>query len=589
MNLRIRGKLMLLYLVLVAAVIAGGGVFVVINLERILITQIEEDLRQKARFAAQEYLKFDDHDSLANQLGRTWNLRVTFIDRNGTVLGDSKLDGKALASLENHANRPEIIDANSKGYGSSRRYSTTLSMDLMYVAVRISSGNDVIGVSRVSMSLARVSESIAPVTLWLTVSGIISLILATVLAYFISGIAANPIMRLTESAKRLASGDLTVRTRVLSRDEVGELGRAFNDLAGALENKIVELRHERDLLSAVINGMSEGVLVTYADDRVMISNTAAGRIFSLDSDITDRPVAEVLRYPEIHAAIAEAKKSSAVIEREIDLTGLNRRTLMIHAVQLHLRDEPSRIVIVFHDITNLRRLERVRRDFVANVSHELRTPVATIRGYAETLLNVSREKSETPMEFIEIIEHHSHRLSSLIEDLLELSGIESEEFSLNPEDLSLKEVVADAVSSVRHTADLKQLDITMSIDPDTVDIRADEKALYRILLNLLDNAVKYTPDSGKIRVSSSVEDGSLKITVEDSGIGIDPKHFPRIFERFYRVDKGRSRDLGGTGLGLAIVKHLAGAMDGEISVESRPGKGSSFTVRLPAGVRTPSA
>jgi len=580
MRLGIHGKLMILYLAFTAILIAVGGVFTVESVEKTLVDELERDLAQKARVAAAESLKSGDPDRIADDLGRILGVRVTFVGPDGKVLGDSEIDGRVLDQVENHASRPEIRTAISSGYGVSRRRSMTLHNDLLYVAVRIEKDGRVLGVSRVALSLQKVDQYLHPVQIWLALSGLVWILLAVLLSFVMSRLAARPVTKLTEIARSLAAGNLTLRTRAVSTDEVGDLGRALDHLAATLEEKIEDLRKDRDLLAAIIQGMSEGVLVADGDGRVLMSNPALRRIFRIEPLIEGKPVIEVLRQPEIQSAIVETEAGQHPVEREVSIPGLDPRTLLIHAARLDLKAGPPGIVMVFHDITSLRRLETVRKDFVANVSHELRTPVAAIRSYAETLLTSPSADPARSREFIEVIDKHSKRLSRLIEDLLELSSIESSEFKVDLGPVDVRRSAHEALSVIQPLVDSKRLQVSVEIHEKDAFAQADKRALDRVLLNLVDNAAKYTPDHGRITITARPDGDKLLLSVTDTGIGIEPKHFPRLFERFYRVDAGRSRDLGGTGLGLAIVKHLVLAMNGSIDVQSRPGEGSTFTVTL---------
>ncbi|MCP3144813.1 sensor histidine kinase [Pyxidicoccus xibeiensis] len=362
-------------------------------------------------------------------------------------------------------------------------------------------------------------------------------------------------------------------------EEVASLGGAIDSLHAQLSAQNAALTQEARTLTAVLDGMAEGIWVTDAEGTVVRHNDALRDLLQPAGGhiIGQRPLA-LIRDELLHDAVMRACREGASTRLELALEGLFPRTLSVRVTPLG-RDLPGSAA-VFHDVTELRRLEKVRKDFVANVSHELRTPITAIRGYAETLQGGALTDAVMAPKMVEIIHRQSERLSELVEDLLELSRLESREVRLRLTEVTLAEAAARATDTVRPKAEGKGQRVSLHVPPD---LRAlgDPRAVEQVLLNLLDNAVKYTPPGGRVDVYGACEDGRCVVRVKDTGLGIEPKHLSRIFERFYRVDKGRSRDMGGTGLGLSIVKHLLGAMDGEVRVESQPNVGSTFTIFLP--------
>jgi two-component system phosphate regulon sensor histidine kinase PhoR len=368
-------------------------------------------------------------------------------------------------------------------------------------------------------------------------------------------------------------------------DEVAILENAIDSLHARLAARNAQLTQEARTLTAVLDGMIEGIWITDAEGTVLRHNDALRQLLQPGSSelVGQRPLA-LLRNEELNEAVTRACREGASSRLELTLEGLFPRTLAIRVTPLG-RDLPGSAA-VFHDITELRRLEKVRKDFVANVSHELRTPITAIRGYAETLQSGALQDPNVAPKMVEIIHRQSERLSELVEDLLELSRLESREVQLKLSDVSLAVAASRAAETVKPKAAGKDIQLELHV-PQGLVARGDERAVEQVLLNLLDNAVKYTPSGGRVDVFGALEDGRCVVRVKDTGVGIEPRHLSRIFERFYRVDKGRSRDMGGTGLGLSIVKHLVGAMDGEVKVESQPNVGSVFAISLP--VTTPQA
>jgi two-component system phosphate regulon sensor histidine kinase PhoR len=406
---------------------------------------------------------------------------------------------------------------------------------------------------------------------------------------------------LTEAARKMAAGDLSARTRLAGQDEVAELGRALDRLAGSLFTALEELRAERDLHSSILNSMQEGVLVLDRDGRVLLHNRALHDMLNLSDDAVGRPVENVIHHAGLLGAL---QKSGEAALGEIDL-GLPRgkepadpeaepgptrpARLLVRAAPLPrtLPDETAAQLAVFVDVTDLRRLESVRKDFVANASHELRTPVAAIRSAAETLRGALIADPAAVPQFLDIIERNSERLQDLVSDLLDLSRIESRQFALRLEAVEVQPLVEQLLPPFLERADKRGVRLRHTLPPELPPVRADRRALEQVLGNLVDNGVKYVGEGAEVRLWARTERSEVCLMVEDTGPGIEPRHLPRLFERFYRVDAGRSRGLGGTGLGLAIVKHLVEAMEGTVSVESTVGKGTRFTVWLPRAGVTP--
>lgn len=588
MKAGIRLKLFLVSVGLIGFSLVIADLYLSRVLEQQLTERIREELLTKARLVAErvkavgaESALRDErlYDALADELGRLSGARVTLVRRDGTVAGDSEVETKDLRSLENHATRPEISEALGSGEGDIMRYSTTLHQRMMYVAVPIisgqSAGQSAIGTARVAMPLTAVDQALSDLDKTLIAAALLALALAAIASLSVANVVSRSLRDITETAKRMASGNLSARTRAAGSDEVAALGRSLDQLAATLSASLEQMRGERDLLSGILSSMNEGVLVVGKDRRILLVNRALRDMLLLGPEAEGKNILHVVRNAELNRLLSDAERGDSA-QTEIDLAGLKPRRAMVHAVTL--REAPGGILAVFVDVTELRRLESVRRDFVANASHELRSPLTTIRAATETLYSVKDDPVEAE-KFIRIVERNAERVEHLVSDMLEIARLESRELVLHMEAIGLTTVV-DRIQ-LRHAApaELKRFTVVNDIPPAT-RVLADQRALENLLGNLVDNALKYCPPGATIRLEARDEEAMVRVSVSDTGPGIAPQHLPRLFERFYRVDAGRSRELGGTGLGLSIVKHLAEAMGGSVSVESQPGAGSTFSFTL---------
>ncbi|MBX3204415.1 MAG: PAS domain-containing protein [Labilithrix sp.] len=385
---------------------------------------------------------------------------------------------------------------------------------------------------------------------------------------------------LTDAARRMQEGDLSVRARVGKSEDVGQLGAAFDQLAGSFSRTVGELRGERDLVSRILDGMQEGVLLLDKEGRVALMNPALREMLLLSADVIGQPLLEVVRHAELKELLDKARTTKTTCSGEVELGGLKPRRLLVRGTAF--TQHAGGLLAVFFDVTDIRRLESLRRDFVANVSHELRTPVTAVLSAAETLDIALEKDPEGARRFLGIIERNAARLQGLIEDLLDLSRIESRELKLRPERFGFEPFALHLVGLFRDRADKKKITIRLECPvAEALELECDRRALEQVLTNLVDNAVKYCAEGCTVVLRGERAESSTRLVVEDDGPGIEDKHMVRLFERFYRVDAGRSREMGGTGLGLSICKHLVEAMGGSIQVKSVVGKGTSFEVRFP--------
>ncbi len=591
MKLGVRLKLFLASFAVIAISVTIGDAYLAHAIDRYLTDGIAQDLSVRARLlamdAARDNAPANDTaawDALADRFGAAAAVRVTFIASDGHVLGDSEVDTSKIPSLENHSGREEVMAALGGHEGKSARLSVTVNERMLYVAVPFErpahDGVEAMtGVARVAKPLVAVDEAIGAVHEIVFLAFALALLFAVLLSSAAAQRMSAVVRSLTETARRMQAGDLEVRTHISGTDELAELGRALDQLAGSLENTLDELRSERDMQRRILEGMHEGVLVLDAEARVATMNHALREMLLLPADAVGKLLLEVIRHAELHMLL-EMARADGQSSGEVELPGIKPRRLLVGATALHDEGEEG-IIAVIVDVTDLRRLESLRRDFVANVSHELRTPVAAVRSAAETL-RTSVTDPNAATRFIDIIERNAQRLHSLIEDLLELSRIESKEFRLKRERVDIAALFNIVIGLFRERAERKQIRLDMRVDEPVPSLETDARALEQILTNLVENAVKYCPPGSSVTLSAENKGELVRLAVTDTGPGIAEKHLPRLFERFYRVDAGRSRELGGTGLGLSIVKHLAEALGGKVSVDSTIGQGSAFNVVLRA-------
>jgi two-component system phosphate regulon sensor histidine kinase PhoR len=504
------------------------------------------------------------------------NARITLIAADGRVVGDSDLDGQALADVENHLQRPEVQDAAARGVGTSTRYSTTVRIDMLYTAVIAQHPR--VRYVRVALPLTTVAGEIRRVGLQAVLAFTLAIPFALALAWLASAILSRRVRAIATVAQQYSRGDLTRPTYDYGPDELGDVARVLDGSVQELGRRLDELSRDRARLDAILAGMVEGVLLLDGAGRIQLANRAARLMLRVDDSSIGRPYVEVIRHPDIAQQLGSALRGQEVDSRELALTRDPGRTFVARAAPV-ARGGGGGAVLVLHDITDLRRADQIRRDFVANVSHELRTPLTAIRGYVEALLD-DRSDPEDTRKFLEIIARHSARMERLVSDLLRLARLDARQEALDLAPCDLQQLFNTVVGDVSQTADAKRQRISTAVDPKACRITADPAKLHDVLRNLVENAVHYAPEAASIHLAATHADNAVRISVSDSGPGIPPDDLSRVFERFYRVDKSRSRP-GGTGLGLAIVKHLVELHGGEASAENRPEGGARFVITLP--------
>jgi two-component system phosphate regulon sensor histidine kinase PhoR len=576
---RLQTRLFLLSLSLSVIVLAVVAFQVSRGVGRQIDAHAEKDLRrlvEVARFTVVRSTHVDD--ALADELAEATNVRVTFIDVDGFVLGDSWLDEEGLSKAQNHRDRPEVVAAFDRGFGTDQRWSATVHENFTYVARRVDIPGRKPMVVRCALPSSEIRLETQAVTRLVLVTALIAIGLAIALSASASSSLARVVRTLTVTANRMASGDLSVRSGVRGTDELSELGRALDKLAAELSAAMEGLRAETDLLTGLLEGMQEGVLVTDREGHLQIMNRALREMLLIGADAVGRPVAQAVEHAELGPLLEEARKKGSSVA-ELDLPGIKPRRVLVHASKL--LGPRAGEVAVFFDVTEVRRLENLRRDFVANVSHELRTPVTAVRSAAETLRDAVEADPRSAVRFIDMIERNAARLQACIDDLLFLSRIEAKQYNFAHEAVDPSTVGAAVLGLFRQRAETRNVRLDLDTSPTHPRVWCDPRALEQILTNLVENAIKYCPDS-TVTVRTRLYEGKTRVMVADTGPGIGPKQLPRIFERFFRVDPGRSRDMGGTGLGLSIVKHLVEALGGTILVESELGRGTTFLIDLPA-------
>lgn len=547
----------------------------------------EADLKARAYLIQDQLSKrsvLDDEqgvDRLCKELGQNSSTRITVILPKGRVIGDTEEDP---AQMEDHSDRPEIREALLGRVGMRTRLSPTLQQDMKYVAVPLKEEGDIIGVVRTSVSVASIDEQLKRIRLRIAIAGLAVAALAAGLSWAIARSISRPLEELQRGAERFARGDLTAKLPLPATSEIASLASAMNEMAAQLDRQIRTMLQQRNEQEAVLSSMVEGVLAVDNKEHLISVNQAAASLLGIRStDASARSIQEAVRNVELQQFIAKVLSGTERIEGEITLRENGERFLQVHGTIL--RDGSGREIgalLVLNDVTRLRRLEGVRRDFVANVSHELRTPITSIKGFVETLLDGAMWDPPDAERFLGIVAKQVDRLNAIVTDLLTLSRVEqeAEKASIPLEEHSIRDVLKEAVQVCELKAVAKDVEIELSCD-ETITANINAPLLEQAVVNLIDNAIKYS-DSGKtVHVEAAETDSETIIAVRDEGCGIAKEHLPRLFERFYRVDRARSRELGGTGLGLAIVKHIANVHGGQVTVESTLGKGSTFTLHLP--------
>lgn len=584
MNKSYRWKLVAAYLLVISLLLIMLGSIGYVIFKNYYLSNLQERLTKEA-FLIADMTKYRGNDAAARSYQDICDIaakdsaaRITIVNENGMVLGDSAVES---GKLDIHSNRPEVYDALHGEIGVEMRYSDTVGMNMLYVAVPFDNG-EINGVVRMAMPLAELQAIYNHIFSGMLLAALLCGLLAFLLSFILAQYLSRPLREITAAVRDMAGGNLKRRTSWHSADEMGVLAQAFNDMGQRIEQNMYEVSEVRNRLEAILNHTVNGIVMIDNNSRVVYANPAAISLLGLGEQFAGRKYIELITTYELLAMIDAARESLQAVKRSIILHTLGER--IIEANVVPIKNEAiatQEILLVLNDMTTSKRLEQVRKDFVANVSHELKTPVASISGFAETLLDEDGKNPDNVVEFTRVIYDEAQRLSYLINSLLELSKLEADEFSLNLQSVILNHLVGETVERMSILARLSNITLNYDEPEHVIELTSDPELIDQILTNLLDNAIKYSADGGWVDIRLEDLSDKVKITVRDNGIGIPGKELTRIFERFYRVDKARSRRTGGSGLGLSIAKHLAENLKGHLTVESTAGKGSAFAFTLP--------
>jgi two-component system phosphate regulon sensor histidine kinase PhoR len=511
----------------------------------------------------------DALDDYFKEFGRQIETRITLVNDNGSVLADSDEEPEVM---DDHKFRPEIIRAFGGEPGQSLRFSKTVQRDMLYVSLPVRQEGRVTAVLRLSRYLHDINSLLSGLSQSLLQFILILLVLSIAAALIMTRSFTRPLGQLSEAAQRIGSGDFDVKVLIKKQDELQELAQSFNYMTEQIKNLFQEISQKKDEMQSILLSIEEGLLVIDKEGRIVLSNQSFCEISQVQVE-NGQYYWEVIREPQFSEMIESASKQGSRYTQEFEF---NDRIYYCSINFLENRDE---LVITFHDITKVKNIEKIKRDFVINVSHELRTPLTAIKGFLETL---EEETDGRPLDYVQTIKRNTERLIHIVKDLLMLSEVEDKRKPLRKEKFDLGKLIGDVGKIFEPRIQQKKLDMIINIEPELPSLYADPFMLEQVVINLLDNAVKYT-ESGRITIDLKQEDGQLVLSIQDSGIGIPKKDVSRIFERFYAVDKSRSRSLGGTGLGLSIVKHIVQLHGGRIDIESSPGIGTRFVITLPLG------
>ncbi|AGL01048.1 two-component system histidine kinase PnpS [Desulfoscipio gibsoniae] len=583
---RLRWKITVSYIAVVILSMLILGTYLTNSLEDYFYNSIEKRLTTQALLASRLVVEKSGDlgaiglDQLAKQISSDVQARVTIIDSTGVVLGDSERDA---TSMENHIDRPEVQAAGKKGSGTAIRYSKTLNTNMMYVALPINANGSGEGFIRLALPLTEIKQAFWGLWSDMLKAILIAFLITTPVGLTLGKKITGPVEQLIEFARQISKGNYDGRIRVRSGDEIEKLAITLEQMADTIKEKVRLISEGRNKLETVLASMSSGVIFIDKSGRIDLVNPAAEKFLAfLIRRGGDIPHGSSIRYPELSSAINEALQKGQVIEQEVKIFIPEEAILAVTVSPF--RDQTGAlngVVAVMHDISRIRKLEKIRTEFIDNVSHELKTPVTAIKGFTETLLDGAMYQQDICREFIEIIDKETARLSRLVHELLDLSKIESKNTQIKTKSMDINKIIRDTVAKLRGQIDGSGLEIKLSLPGKPVIAKANSDMIDQVLINLIDNAVKYTYTGGEIEIEVSEDDQNVVIKVRDNGIGIPAVDLERIFERFYRVDKTRSRAMGGTGLGLSIVKHIVELHGGIVGVQSTPGVGSEFFFTLP--------
>jgi two-component system phosphate regulon sensor histidine kinase PhoR len=582
----LRRSIFITYMIIVLISLSITGFVTIRAVEKYFIMNTEDTLITHAK-VLQTFLapELEQHknpsphlDKAVGELGKDLKARITIVDLKGEVLADTE---RIPRELKNHSNRPEIKQAYRGEIGKSIRYSSSIKTKMMYVAVPVLKGDTIIAVLRLALPLSQIgnlSKYIWGIILSSTLTGLI-------IAFFMSTVFSRritkPIEEVAQAAKGIAQGNYDMKIPIRTSGEIKILAESFNHMAENLHKTISELKDGKDKTEAVLGSMAESLIAVDNQCRIIMMNSAAEKLFEIKRNkVLGRHLLEMLRNRELYDLVNDVLTANKSVSQGLKIITSEEKIFRINIVPIN-EEKNSGAVAILRDITDLRKLEKVRTEFVANVSHELKTPLTSISGFVETLLDGAYKSQDHCRYFLGIIKQETDRMTRLINELLYFSRIEKSGTPLNRTQVDIIEVIMKALSVLQTAINEKRHKVNLELPENIKPILSNEDSLLQIMINLLDNAVKYTPDGGKINIRLEETSDRVSITVADNGVGIADDELDRIFERFYRVDRARSGEIGGTGLGLAMVKHLVKGLEGRITVDSELGKGTAFTVYLP--------
>lgn len=581
MSRSIYWKITIPLIILVLLTMGGLGLYIVNTTRSTQINNLEAQLLNEAGLVANistpgfaDPANQGNLDTIAKSIGDEIGTRITLIAVDGTVLGDTDQNP---STMENHATRPEVIAALSSGAGHATRYSATLKEDMLYVAVPVIDQGKTIGIARVSLPLTAIQSSVNGTAITIAVAVGVSALLVIIATAVIARMITRPVRRITKAAEAISSGKLDQQIPVYSRDEIGRLGHSFNDMSVNIKNAMSVLADERSRLSAILSGLSDGVVMTDAAAKIILANPAAENLFKFEQkQIVDKPLIEVIPDHEIDNLVKKCLSTGSEQSAQIDsMHGRFLRTITVPITTGEIKGA----LILFQDLTEIRSLQTMRREFVGNISHELRTPLAAIKAIVDTLRDGAIDDHIAAGDFLNRLDIEVDGMTQMVNELIELSRIETGKIKLILEPVNLNTLAEGVIARLTPQADRHQISIVTKLLSDLPLIEADRERIRQVMVNILHNAIKYTPAGGKIEVSTRLAGQTVITQVSDTGIGISPDDLPHIFERFFKADKSRSS--GGSGLGLAIAKHTVQIHGGSVWVKSELGKGSTFGFNLP--------
>jgi len=542
-----------------------------------LRTQLENEARITAEASLPDFfgqVNASELDVLAKKLGGQIDARITIIALDGRVLGDSDEDP---ALMENHARRPEVSDALDSGIGESTRYSTTLGTQMMYVAVPITDGDEILGVARVALPLTQVESSVNSIIIVIIIAMVIAAALVILAAWFITRLITRPIRELTRASREIASGEFGHKISAGTRDESGQLAQAFNEMSSKLKKMLTTVSEDKARLAGILDNMADGVLLTDNEGNIILTNNAARTLLNIgEGDTGGRPLIEVVREFEFNELLDACLKTGQEQIAQFESSTSNR---FLRVIAIPFKDDsPGGALLLVQDLTEVRSLQTMRREMVGNISHEFRTPLAGIKAMVETLQDVAADDKEATRDFLSRIEVEVDRMTQLVAELTELSRIETGKAELELEPIDINNLVEEAVAQLKPQAERQNLTIETSLRSIPA-VPVDKERLRQVMVNLVHNAIKFNRPGGSIKITTKSSENTVNVEVSDTGTGIAKGDLPHIFERFYKADRSRAGQ--GSGIGLAIAKHVVESHGGKINVRSEEGKGTTFTINLP--------